>query len=128
MQTTNDMPIVYPPSFKTLGILPFDLNAHFWRRPAIKTHGWNSRHPNKRVSCLQHHPVLGLREGSWLKVDGDQIIVKGEFSARLSNKIRSLKSWNRNWYQLRQIKPKQLRFSFEERQAFRECYKDNKLD
>jgi dipeptidase E len=48
--------------------------------------------PNKRVSCLQHHPVLGLREGSWLKVDGDQIIVKGEFSARLSNKIRSLKS------------------------------------
>jgi dipeptidase E len=38
---------------------------------------------NKRVSCLQHHPVLGLREGSWLKVDGDQIIVKGEFSARL---------------------------------------------
>jgi dipeptidase E len=40
MQTTNDMPIVYPPSFKTLGILPFDLNAHFFRRrPAIKTHG-----------------------------------------------------------------------------------------
>jgi dipeptidase E len=39
MQTT-DMPIVYPPSFKTLGILPFDLNAHFFRRrPAIKTHG-----------------------------------------------------------------------------------------
>jgi dipeptidase E len=35
------------------------------------------------VSCLQHHPVLGLREGSWLKVDGDQVIVKGEFSARL---------------------------------------------
>jgi dipeptidase E len=40
------------------------------------------RHPNKRVSCLQHHPCIGLREGSWLKVDGDQVIVK-EFSARL---------------------------------------------
>jgi dipeptidase E len=31
-------------------------------------------------------PVLGLREGSWLKVDGDQVIVKGEFSARLFKK------------------------------------------
>jgi hypothetical protein len=28
-------------------------------------------------------PSLYLMEGSWLKVDGDQVIVKGEFSARL---------------------------------------------
>jgi dipeptidase E len=40
-------------------------------------------------------PVLGLREGSWLKVDGDQVIVKGVLS-HFSNKIRSLKSLNRN--------------------------------
>jgi hypothetical protein len=54
--------------------------------------------------------------------------VKGEFSARLfKKKSDRWRAWNRNWYQLRQKKPKQLRFSFEERQAFRECYKD-KLD
>jgi dipeptidase E len=79
MQTTNDMPIVYPPSFKTLGILLRPQRTLFRRRPAIKTHGETRDNQNKRVSCLQHHPVLGLREGSWLKVDGDKIIVKGEF-------------------------------------------------
>jgi dipeptidase E len=38
--------------------------------------------PNKEFHAYNTIPVLGLREGSWLKVDGDQI-VKGEFSARL---------------------------------------------
>jgi dipeptidase E len=81
MQTTNDMPIVYPPSFKTL--LPFDLNAHFLDEDAIKTHGRNST-ANKRVHAYNTIPVLDY-EGSWLKVDGDKI-VKGELSARLFTK------------------------------------------
>jgi dipeptidase E len=81
MQTTNDMPIVYPPSFKTLGILPFDLNAHFYRDQS--KHMGETRDIRIKEFHAYHHPVLGLREGSWLKVDGDQVIVKGEFSARL---------------------------------------------
>jgi dipeptidase E len=38
-------------------------------------------------------PVLGLREGSWLKVDGDQVIVKGNLSQTFQTKssLKSLK-------------------------------------
>jgi dipeptidase E len=83
MQTTNDMPIVYPPNFKTLGILPFDLNAHFLDADLQSKHMGETRDIRIKSFMLTTLPVLGLREGSWLKVDGDQIIVKGEFSARL---------------------------------------------
>jgi dipeptidase E len=85
MQTTNDMPIVYPPSFKTLGILP-STSTHFRRRPAIKHMGETRDIRIKEFHAYNTIPVLGLREGSWLKVDGDQVIVKGEFSARLFKK------------------------------------------
>jgi dipeptidase E len=83
MQTTNDMPIVYPPSFKTLGILPFDLNAHFLDADLQSKHMGETRDIRiKEFHAYNTIPVLDY-VGSWLKVDGDQVIVKGEFSARL---------------------------------------------
>lgn len=84
MGTTNDMPIAYPPSFRTLGLVSFNLNPHYLDPIEGSQHMGETR--ETRIGEFHHYnpqPVLGLREGSWLEVLGKQITLKGDLPARL---------------------------------------------
>jgi dipeptidase E len=79
IRTTNDMPIVEPPSFHSLGLVPFQMNPHFIPgKPA----GHNGESREERLGeFLELHPaeeVLALREGCALWVTGDHGRILGD--------------------------------------------------
>lgn len=82
--TSNDMPIVHPPSFDALQLLPFNINPHYLDPDPNSKHQGETRETRiNEFHFFNDQTVVGLREGSWLHVDGNVIILKGELSARL---------------------------------------------
>ena len=87
MKTTNDMPIVYPPSFDCMGLVPFNLNPHYLdANPELKHNGETRETRIKEFLTQNDTKVVGLREGNWIKRIGDKITVEGSESTRIFEK------------------------------------------
>lgn len=84
INTTNDMPIVYPPSFKALSFMPFNINPHYLEPIPNNKHMGETRETRiKEFHAYHTQPVIGLREGSWLQVTETSIKLKGPLTARV---------------------------------------------
>lgn len=82
--TTNDMPIVQPPSFEAFNLIPFQINPHYLDANP-DGHAGETRE-QRILEFIAANPtkhVLGLREGCWLHVDEKNIILNGNKSARI---------------------------------------------
>ena len=97
MQTTNDMPIVAVPDYKTLGIFPFNINPHYLDpAPDLLKHMGETRDTRlKEYLYFNTTPVVALREGSWIEATNNHYYLKGEHTARVYfnlNDIREIPS------------------------------------
>jgi dipeptidase E len=82
--TTNDMPIVCPPTFDALGLLPFNINPHYLDPDPASKHQGETR--ETRINEFHVHnqqPVVALREGTMLHIEGNRIELIGAPGGRL---------------------------------------------
>jgi len=84
VMTTNDMPIVHPPSLQALHLMPFNLNPHYLDPDPESKHQGETRETRiAEFHTYNDQIVIGLREGSWIEVKDDQMLLKGSLSARI---------------------------------------------
>ncbi len=89
MMTTNDMPITLPPSFDSLGIVPFQINPHYHPGKVLFKDGdeiANHFGESRAQRIAEYHrmdgtPVLGMWEGSFVHWDGHSGRLTGRATA-----------------------------------------------
>jgi dipeptidase E len=84
IRTTNDMPIVQPPSFNALGLVSFQINPHYLDPNPGSKHMGETRE-ERIIQYLEENetPVVGLREGAMLRIENGETILRGSTGARI---------------------------------------------
>lgn len=84
VKTTNDMPIVLPATLVSLNLLPFNINPHYLDPDPESKHKGETRETRiKEFHAFNKETVIGLREGSWIAVEGEEMMLKGGLHARI---------------------------------------------
>ncbi|MGZ8867343.1 MAG: dipeptidase PepE [Thermoanaerobaculia bacterium] len=89
IRTTNDMPIVYPPSFDALGFVPFQINPHYIDTDPRSTHMGETRE-QRIIEFLEENetPVVAIREGTAIRVEDGSPRLVGLKGARIFRRGR----------------------------------------
>jgi dipeptidase E len=84
IKTTNDMPIVQPPSFNALALVSFQINPHYLDPDPNSKHMGETRE-ERIIQFLEENgtPVVGLREGAMLRIENGETILRGSSGARI---------------------------------------------
>ena len=87
IKTTNDMPIVQPPSFNALALVSFQINPHYLDPDPNSKHMGETRE-QRIIQFLEDNetPVVGLREGAILRIEDGETILRGSSGARIFRK------------------------------------------
>jgi dipeptidase E len=87
IKTTNDMPIVQPPSFDALALVRFQINPHYLDPDPNSKHMGETRE-ERILQFLEENdtPVVGLREGAILRIENGETILRGSAGARIFRK------------------------------------------
>lgn len=84
IKTTNDMPIREPESFEALNVFPYQINPHYLDPAPNSTHKGETRETRiKEFLAFNIGPVIGLREGCMIHVEGEDMWLKGSTGARI---------------------------------------------
>jgi dipeptidase E len=87
IKTTKDMPIVQPPSFDALGLVPFQISPHYLD-PDPNSRHMGETQEERIMQFLEENdtPVAGLREGAMVRSENSATILKGSSGARIFRK------------------------------------------
>ena len=87
IKTTKDMPIVQPPSFDALGLVPFQISPHYQDPDPNSTHMGETQE-ERILQFLEENdtPVAGLREGAMVRIENGTTVLKGSSGARIFRK------------------------------------------
>lgn len=84
LKTTKDMPVVQPPSFEALSLVSFQISPHYLDPDPTSTHMGETQEERINQFLEENpNPVVGLREGTMLRIEEGSILVKGITAARV---------------------------------------------